>query len=781
MILLPAFLLCLAANSMGGAPKPARYVRIELPGAARTLSLAEVQVYAAGVSIGESGEATQSSIDSGGAPGRAIDGVTNGVFTEGSVTHTAAERGAWWEVDLGDVHQIERVVIWNRTDCCDERLQGFTIQLLDKKHRLLWQRTNNPAPRPRIEIIPYGAVPVTTPRPEEHAKFQPRIDEAIDTGVDYLLSRQLWDGSFSHHSKQYPAGSTGLALYTLLKCGVPRDHPAVARAVAYLVAHPPSETYELGTVLMALGALHDPAQDEYMTALLEMLLEHQGGRSSNGRRDGLWAYPGHSPLIDLSNSQYAALGLRAAHRAGLEIPKRAWLAMAEGILSYQLKPEVVKYVVPRKGTSSGQLRIAGFPYRAGGKATASMTTAGLGILGICSEGMGVVPGPLNRRLTNAKKLGEGWLTYNFSVESNVAGGKQWLLYYLYGLERVGALLGIETFGGRDWYWEGAKFLVSKQDANGAWTTDNESDTCFALLFLSRATANPSTGDLVEANHSKGSWISDDAELDVQWRITGGNQAVLFVSGFSAAIQEKLAIGTGSRRGLCVLGVDYLIDGNVISSLSSPEHRKWMGERFASRHDFPARGSYKCEIRVRVKTPGEVEGGESMTVLAGEPLVVVITDAHDPVLLEYPTHSTDNMLRNTKVTVSASTVKGGGQEARHAVDGLLGTSWMSNKDDKAPRLRLELARPQRGQVLLISQANTSSSSRGQCDRATKLRVVFNGKRNLTFEVDVPPGDETKCRLRLEKRLSLRSVEIFVLERTAGGKYPGTVGISEVEWL
>jgi hypothetical protein len=77
-------------------------------------------------------EAKQSSEASAGTPGCAIDGNTGGAYPQGSVTDTQAERDVWWEVDLGEACPIERIVIWNRTDCCEDRLQGFTVQLLDK-------------------------------------------------------------------------------------------------------------------------------------------------------------------------------------------------------------------------------------------------------------------------------------------------------------------------------------------------------------------------------------------------------------------------------------------------------------------------------------------------------------------------------------------------------------------------------------------------------------------------------------------------------------------------
>ncbi|GHB62199.1 galactose-binding domain-containing protein [Persicitalea jodogahamensis] len=63
--------------------------------------------------------------------GKAVDGNTDGSFkmgdTKNSITHTSDERSAWWEVDLGAVYDIEKIVIWNRQDCCWERLQNFIV------------------------------------------------------------------------------------------------------------------------------------------------------------------------------------------------------------------------------------------------------------------------------------------------------------------------------------------------------------------------------------------------------------------------------------------------------------------------------------------------------------------------------------------------------------------------------------------------------------------------------------------------------------------------------
>ncbi|MDQ1707767.1 MAG: hypothetical protein QOJ88_978 [Pyrinomonadaceae bacterium] len=70
---------------------------------------------------------TQSSIGFGGLPARAVDGNTSGNWSDNSVTHTNSEANAWWQVDLGAAHSIAQIKVWNRTDCCPERLANFYV------------------------------------------------------------------------------------------------------------------------------------------------------------------------------------------------------------------------------------------------------------------------------------------------------------------------------------------------------------------------------------------------------------------------------------------------------------------------------------------------------------------------------------------------------------------------------------------------------------------------------------------------------------------------------
>jgi alpha-L-fucosidase 2 len=76
------------------------------------------------------GSASQSSTGHGGDANRAVDGNTNGAFFTGSVTHTSdtpLQANPWWQVDLGSTQDISTVKLWNRTDCCADRLRQFYV------------------------------------------------------------------------------------------------------------------------------------------------------------------------------------------------------------------------------------------------------------------------------------------------------------------------------------------------------------------------------------------------------------------------------------------------------------------------------------------------------------------------------------------------------------------------------------------------------------------------------------------------------------------------------
>jgi hypothetical protein len=108
-----------------------RYVRVQLAGT-NNLHLTEVQVFgtptttAANVAQGK--PASQSSTFSADYPAsRAVDGNTDGNHLSKSINHTNYDVNAWWQVDLGSATTINTITLWNRTDCCSDRLSNFFV------------------------------------------------------------------------------------------------------------------------------------------------------------------------------------------------------------------------------------------------------------------------------------------------------------------------------------------------------------------------------------------------------------------------------------------------------------------------------------------------------------------------------------------------------------------------------------------------------------------------------------------------------------------------------
>ncbi|MEU2431585.1 discoidin domain-containing protein [Streptomyces sp. NPDC007861] len=67
-----------------------------------------------------------------GAAERANDGNVDGIWGHGSVSHTLQEQQPWWQVDLGNTQELGSVTVWNRVDCCAERLHDFYVLVSDQ-------------------------------------------------------------------------------------------------------------------------------------------------------------------------------------------------------------------------------------------------------------------------------------------------------------------------------------------------------------------------------------------------------------------------------------------------------------------------------------------------------------------------------------------------------------------------------------------------------------------------------------------------------------------------
>ncbi|MEW6742077.1 MAG: prenyltransferase/squalene oxidase repeat-containing protein [Planctomycetota bacterium] len=291
------------------------------------------------------------------------------------------------------------------------------------------------------------------------------VNKAIERGVAQLRTLQNEDGSFrSTYADGYPTGVTALALYTLVKSEVPASDPAVAKGLAYLRYKPFVKTYSTTVLILALDSLKDPTYDPWVQNAARWLEETMHAVND------LWAYP--EGECDLSNTQYAVLGLWAAERHGYHASRETWGRLLQALLQRQNED-------------------GGFGYRGGEVSTGRMTTSGITILTLARERI-KGDGRFDKEWRESEgvlKRAWGYLERRFSVEGNPTGASaltsDWYFYYLYGLERVAAIAELRKIGEHDWYVEGAEQLVKRQAPGGEW--GNMAETCFALLFLRRAT------------------------------------------------------------------------------------------------------------------------------------------------------------------------------------------------------------------------------------------------------------------------------------------------------
>ncbi len=300
------------------------------------------------------------------------------------------------------------------------------------------------------------------------ASLEARVERAIARSVGRLRRAQAQDGTFAGHEKDHPGGVTALAGLTLLKSGVPPGDLAVDAAARALANQVWTSTYSAAVGLLFQEALREgSARTEVATptarAALDFLVKNQ--------RDGLWGYP--ADPIDLSNTQFALLGLRAARRLGLEVPAATVEQAARALVRWQ--------------DESG-----GFPYRPDLEPTGGMTAAALGGFAVLQEWSATVP-RVREVLTKKRadiERAAAWFEPRFAPARNPYGDRAWTtqfhLAYLWATERWCGFTERARVGGRDWYREAAAEIVARQDADGSFAGGLE-ETCFALLVLRRAT------------------------------------------------------------------------------------------------------------------------------------------------------------------------------------------------------------------------------------------------------------------------------------------------------
>src|SRR5690606_20700775 len=209
----------------------------------------------------------------------------------------------------------------------------------------------------------------------------------------------------------------------------------------------------------------------------------------------------------VSATQYAILGLKAATRLGIKYDKKLLFDVFRFYRGQQDKDGPVVKAKWKKsagddeddkkkgrGTSSEgtppELKARGWGYcresnhQPLDKTTyGSMTAAAVNALILIRDELVEDPGQkktwekLDKDCNQMIGDGLAWMIQNWSMKENPRAGMYRYYYYLYTIERLGMLGGIDEIGGHDWYYEGAEQLLEQQtkggDMDGMWDIQNE--------------------------------------------------------------------------------------------------------------------------------------------------------------------------------------------------------------------------------------------------------------------------------------------------------------------
>lgn len=333
------------------------------------------------------------------------------------------------------------------------------------------------------------------------AATEAEIEAARLKGIEYIKSQQDTDGSWPYPN--YTTGVTALCTLALIENGVPLNDSVVDKGYRYVrrQADGLDSTYEISLSILLMARVGN--------RLDRAAIRTMGGRLLSGQNEeGGWSYkcPKSDASVltnirkierrpgagDNSCTQFGVLGLWVASRFGVPIDE-AMNSVASRFLNSQNED----------GGWSYKPSTPEMPEASRG----SMTCAGLFSLTVAratkirAEQRTSTEVRTEKRGEKESLLADPNYAKGFSQVGRYAQGigPGSAKYFLWSVERLGVLLGLEKLGAANWFATGADALVKTQRPEGYWSEGKEqlSDAAFAILFLRKANLGSDISRLLE--------------------------------------------------------------------------------------------------------------------------------------------------------------------------------------------------------------------------------------------------------------------------------------------